>query len=244
MSNIPSFGNKNKTTREYELIEDGIYEARITRFVGLGVQEQPDYQGQAKDPAFKAMFEFELIDIDTKGEEVKAAGTPQEERAPLDPSPSCQFHDVFLFPGASRGKVFELCKVLDPSLEKVPTTLDWFEDKLGSVINVNVGNYTIQRGNNAGKKRNCVRGVSQVAKKYISQVGAARRDLVFFDPYEENDKMFSNFSSLFKYQRDMLVEAIDTAHIIYAGKEPADNRPTEQKAPKADAKATEEDRPF
>lgn len=239
MATIPSFGNKNTSTRDYDVLANGDYPARITRFVGLGVQEQPDYQGQSKDPAFKAMFEFELIGVDTSGTETKNG-----ETTPLEPTPSCQFHDVFLFPGAQRGKVFDLCKVLDPSIESVPKTLDWFEDKLGSIVNVNVGSYVIKNGPNAGKSRNCVRGVSPIAKMFQAQVGEARRDFVFFDPYEENDTMFANYSSLFKYQRDMLVDAIDSEHIIYAGKEAASNTPQEQKAPSDKQVDFDDDAPF
>lgn len=221
MSSIPSFNSKPKTIREYDLVPDGDYPARITRFVGLGVQEQPPFQGQAKDPAFKAMFEFELIGIDTSGVEVKNPGSDNEERTPLDPTPSCQFHDVFLFPGASRGKVFDLCKVLDASLDRVPGTLEWFEQHLGAIINVTVGSYTIKKGPNAGKQRNTVRSVSSIPKMFKSQVGDARREFVFFDPYAETDGNFAAYSSLFPYQRNMLEEAIDAEHIVYSGQEPA-----------------------
>jgi hypothetical protein len=221
MSQIPSFSSKPKTIREYDLIDNGDYPARITRFIGLGVQEQPPYQGTSKDPAFKAMFEFELIGMDTSGFEVTNPGTPEETRTALDATPSCQFNDVFLFPGASRGKVFELCQVLDPGMDKVPKTLDWFEGHLGDIVNVKVGRYTIKNGPNTGKERNTVKGVSAVPSMFKNQVGEARRPFVYYDPYVETDKAFSAYSQLFNYQRTILEEAIDTEHIIYSGMEPA-----------------------
>jgi hypothetical protein len=221
MSSIPSFSSKPKIVREYNLIANGDYPARISRFIGLGVHEQPPYQGQAKDPAFKSMFEFELIGMDTSGEEITNAGTPEEERKPLDPTPSCQFSDMFLFPGASRGKVFDLCQVLDPSMDKVPRDLDWFEAHLGAIVNVKVGRYTIKNGPNAGKERNTVKGISAVPSMFKNQVGEARRTFVYFDPYVETDKAFSAYSQLFNYQRTMLEEALDHEHITYSGMEPA-----------------------
>lgn len=244
MSNIPSFGNKNKTVRDYDLIASGDYPARITRFVGLGVQEQPDYQGQAKDPAFKAMFELELIGVDTSGVEIKGEGTSSEERTQLEPTPSCQFHDVFLFPGAQRGKVFDLCKVLEPGIDRVPKTLEWFENKLGAIVNVNVGQYTVKNGPNTGKSRNCVRAISAIPKMFQEQVGEARRGLLFFDPYDENEEMFVNYSNLFKYQRDILAEAVDNEHIIYAGKDAAVITHDEQKVGKDAQVSEEEEKPF
>jgi hypothetical protein len=218
---IPSFSSKPKITREYKLIEDGDYPARVTRFAGLGVHPQPPFQGQEKDPAFKAMFEFELIGIDTSGFEVTDAGLDSEVRVALDPAPSCQFHDVFLFPNAGRGKVFELCQVLDATIMKVPKDLEWFEQHLGAIVNVKVGRYTIMKGDNAGKERNTVKGVSAVPSMFKSQVGEARRDKIFFNPYVETDQAFAAYSSLFHFQRGMLVDAIDSQHIIYSGMEPA-----------------------
>lgn len=243
MSNIPSFANTNKSIRSYDVLPSGDYPARITRFVGLGVNEQPDYQGTSKNPAFKAMFEFELIGVDTSGTETKDGETNA-----IEPTAACQFYDVFLFPGGSRGKVFDLCKVLDPSCQEVPNDLEWFKKALGSVVNVNVGSYKVKNGPNTGKFRNTVKGVSAIPKVFQSQVGEARRDFVFFDPYVETDAMFSAYSDLFRYQREILSDAVDSANIVYAGKEPAFNTAIEQKdltqAQKTNVSLDEEDIPF
>ena len=50
---IPSMSSSKKTRTVYDAIANDVYDARITRFIGLGVQEQPEWQGEKKSPAFK-----------------------------------------------------------------------------------------------------------------------------------------------------------------------------------------------
>ncbi|MFW3388334.1 UNVERIFIED_CONTAM: hypothetical protein RF648_20310, partial [Kocuria sp. CPCC 205274] len=66
---IPSSRSSKKSFTVYDAIPDGDYPARIVRFIGLGVQEQPEYKGEKKSPAFKATFALELIDVDATGTE-------------------------------------------------------------------------------------------------------------------------------------------------------------------------------
>ncbi|WPH64843.1 hypothetical protein [Vibrio phage vB_VpaP_SJSY21] len=224
MSTIPSNTSRKKTEYIYDIIPDGDYPARLVKFVGLGVQDQPDYQGQPKPPAFKASFAFELIGMDATGmiKKFDAAGELESEEA-MEPKPSCQFGDYYLFPGAQRGKVFDLCKVLDPSVTKVPGELSWFENQIGQIVSVTVGHYTVKNGPNKGRIRNTIRGVSAIPGMFKSQVGEARSDLLFFEPYADTPQLFEAYSKLYGFQREILAGAHDAANIPFAGKEPADN---------------------
>lgn len=223
MAKIPSTQKPSKFPKViYDVLEDGDYPARIVRYVGLGTQEQPEYQGQKKDPAFKCSFAFELIGVDATGKD--------EEGTPIDPRPACQFGDFYLFPGAQRGKVFDLCKVLDPKIERVPDDQTWFIERLGSIVNVQVGHYKTK----AGDKRNKIVGIGAVPTMFKNQVGEARLEYVGFDPYEDNLDMFQSYSKLFKFQRDILSEAFDAEHIPFAGKDPA--KQSEQASANSDTK--------
>lgn len=236
MSSIPSKRSSSAAKNNYNVLPDGEYEARLVRFIGLGMQDQPEWEGQKKDPAFKCSVQFELIGVD-------ATGTDSEGK-PLEPRPACQFKDYFLFPGAKRGNVFDLCQILDPTVDKVPGKLEWFIDQLGGVVNLTVGHYVTK----AGDKRNKIVKVGSVPAKYKGGVGPARCELVGFDPYEDSDTMFAAYSKLFKFQHQVLEEAHDSDNIPFAGKEPAklnqegeDTKPQTQTAAKV---ADEDDRPF
>lgn len=240
MSKIPQTNTRTKVT-VYDPIEGTIgtgegknykektvdLPARITRFIGLGVQDQPEWNDQKKAPAFKAAFEFELIGVSTKGRTIEHAGTSSEKVTELDERAACQFGDMFLFPGATRGKVFDLVQAVDPSVQAVPGDLGWFIDNmLDQVVNVRVGSYM----NKNGEIKNTIRSIGAVPSMFKSQVGPATRAFIGFDPYEDSDTMFAAYSKLFKFQRDLLVEAHDSDNIIFAGKEPdadADDKPAE-----------------
>lgn len=236
MSMIPTTRKNNTAKTTYDALPNDVYMARIVRFVGLGVQDQPEWQGEKKDPAFKCSFQFELLGVD-------ATGTDGEGK-PIEPRPSCQFADFYLFPGAKRGKVYDLCRVLDPSLEKVPGDLGWFLDKLGAVLNVNVGSYTAKDGT----VRNKILSLSPVPSMMRNAAPAARSEMVGFDPYADTPEMMSAYGKLFKFQRDMLGEAYDKQNIPFAGKEPAKNEDAKPAAPKAapqaNTNAYDEDVPF
>ena len=229
MANIPSTRAKNTSRTVYDVLPDGEYPARISRFIGLGVQEQPEWQGQKKDPAFKCQITFELIGVDTTGR--KYENDEDKVGKPIDPAPACQFKDYYLFPGAKRGGVFDLCQIIDPSLTAVPRSLDWFVDNLGAIVNVRVGHYV----NKMGVKRNKIVAVTPIPTMFKSQIGAARLETVGFDPYEDTPAMFSAYSKLYGFQREILSEAKDVANIPFAGKEPArmdnSNKPAQNQAP-------------
>jgi len=191
----------------YNPLKPDVYPARIVRFVGLGIQDQKEFQGQAKDPAFKCAIQFELIGVDATGVD--------SEGKPLEPRPSCVFQDYFLFPRATRGKVFDLCRAIDASIEASPSTLDWFIERLGEIVMVQVGNYTTKDG----VVKNTVQAVQPTPSFMKANIGEARSDLVGFNPYVDNEANLAAYSKMFKFQRGMLLEAHDSASIPFAGKE-------------------------
>lgn len=234
MANIPVTRSSAASKNVYNVLADGDYPARIVRFIGLGIQEQPEWQGQKKDPAFKCSIQFELIGID-------ATGVDGQGKA-LEPRPSCVFKEYFLFPGAKRGGVFDLVRVLDPSLEKVPGQLGWFIGQLDSIVNVTVGHYITK----TGEKRNKVVNVSAIPGMFKSQVGPARCELVGFDPYEDTPEMFGAYAKMYKFQHSILAEAHDRANIPFAGKEvpkpdSGDSKPAPTATPTTVA---DDDKPF
>lgn len=196
---IPTSRTSTKTT--YLPVEAEIYEARIVRVVGLGVQSQPPYQGQEKDPAFKLALTYELI-----GENAKSLDEKGEIVENID-RPSCVFGDMFLFPGAKRGKVFDLCQIADPSLNSVPKTLDWFfENLLGLPVNVEVNQYK----NKHGDIKNGTRSITKMSKRYADRLDAARCDLVGFNPYTDDEESKIAYAKLYPFQRNtVLPEALD-----------------------------------
>lgn len=197
----------SRPTNTYNALADDVYPARIVRFVGLGIQDQPEFQGQKKDPAFKCAIQFELIGVD-------ATGT-QPDGSPIDPRPACVFQDYFLFPGASRGKVFDMCRAIDASMTAAPRNLDWFIDNLNSIVMVQVGHYVTKDGT----RKNKVVAVQPCPGFMKGNIGPARTDIVGFIPYSDSEANLAAYNKLFKFQRDMLTEAHDVASIPFAGKE-------------------------
>lgn len=240
MSKIPTMRTSSAKKVTYEAIADDIYEARLVRFIGLGVQDQPEWNNEKKDPAFKVSLQYELIGMDAIG--VDAEGKP------VDPRPSCAFQDVFLFPGGQRGKVYDICRAMDPSVERVPNNIDWFLDKLGAPLMVEVGHYVAKDGT----KKNKVVGVSGMSARVRNSLPAARSELIGFDPYQDTPELFNAYGKLPKFQREILTEAHDAKNIVFQGKEPpkqegngqAASRPTAPASTGSTAPQAGNDMPF
>lgn len=214
---IPSTSSSKKSRTVYDPVENDVYDARIVRFIGLGVQEQPEWQGEKKSPAFKCSVAFELIDVDATGRTFE--GDDDRVGKPIDPRPSCMFKDYYLFPGAKRGGVFDLCKAIDPTITEVPRNLEWFIDHLNEVVSIGVGSYTTK----AGITRNKVTSVGAVSSRNKPKVGEARSEIVGFNPYIDTPDMVQAYSKVYKFQRDILSEAHDSKNIPFAGKEPVND---------------------
>lgn len=213
MAKIPTAPRaSNKTT--YDTLPKDLYPARMVRFVGLGTQPQPEYKGQAKDPAPKVAVMFELFDPET-GDVLDVRGVDSEGNEVF--KPSCVFTDMFLFPGAERGKVFDMSKALDSSVTKVADDFDWFIDRLGAPVMVEIDHYPKKDGT-VGTKISSIVPVSKMVAKSMPE---ARSELVGFDPYDGDvEKYKIPYAKLFGFQRDILKEALDSKHIPLAGTEP------------------------
>lgn len=216
---IPTTRTSNKSITVYDAIKDGDYPARIVRFIGLGVQDQPEWQGEKKSPAFKCSISFELIGMDATGVQYANEQDFNDKKngKALEPRPSCQFKDYFLFPGAKRGGVFDLCEYIEPGIKAVPNSLDWFIDRMDEIVNVRVGHYITK----TGVKRNKVVSVSAIPSMFKSQVGPSRCEKVAFNPYDSTEVGMAAYSKMYKFQRDILLEAHDVKNIPFAGKEVA-----------------------
>lgn len=239
MAKIPSTKTSSTKKTTYPHIEPNRYPARMVRFIGLGVQDQPVWKDQVKEPAFKVSIAYELYDPETL-KPLSVIGVDSEGNE-TEPRPSCVFQDYFLFPGAKRGKVFDLCQAIEPSLQKSPDDIEWFIERLGTPLTVTVDTYPRKDGTFGNK----VTDVSGMAAFMAKQLEQARTKLVGFDPYESEDKMEDAYAELYPYQRTILEDAHDAKHIPLAGKEPKKFE-KEAGAPHAakDEQADDDDRPF
>lgn len=226
MSMIP----ETQSTRKYnyEAMADGEYEARIVRVAGLGVHPQEPWVDRKtgvvtqKAPAFRLDLAFELIGQDTKG-------TDSEGKA-IDPKPACLFKSYVVNPRAKNSGILDLIKMIDPSIQTLKNDLNWIRDKLlGQPVNILANSYT----NKAGQVKNGIKTISAIPTKYREAVGAARCELVFFDPYVETDASVESYANLFPFQRNMLTVAIDAKNIPLQGREVVKGTDTEQKEPSA-----------
>lgn len=224
-----------KASTKYNALPADVYPAKAVRFIGLGMQDQPEFQGQKKNPAFKVMIQFELLGVDSTGT------TPDGTPIPAG-TPACVFSEYYLFPNASRGKVFDLVRAVDPSLQAVPSTIDWFgENLLDKGLFVNVGSYT----NKNGEVKNCVNGISPAPTMMVNNFPQRRADLVFFNPYDGSETALASYEKLYKFQRDLLMEAHDASHIPFAGKEVVFNKEGEKPLTTATSSADiSDDTPF
>lgn len=214
MAKIPTQQRTNTNKTTYETLPEGLYPARLVRFVGLGTQPQKAFQGQAKDPAPKVTLMFELFNPET-GEPLDVKGVDSEGTEVL--RPSCVFSEMFLFPGAERGKVFDMSKALDSTVKKVADDFDWFIERLGSPVMVDIGHYP----KNDGTTGTSVKSIVPIAKMVSKSMPEARSELVGFDPYSTDiEKNQIAYAKMFNFQRKILEEAIDAKHIPLAGTEP------------------------
>lgn len=221
MSMIPEAQSTRKFN--YTPVADGEYEARIVRVVGLGVHNQDPWVDRKtgavtpKAPAFRMDLAFELIGIDTQGTD--------SEGKPIDPKPSCQFKSYTVNPRAKNSGMLDLIKMIDPSVQSLKGNLEWYKDMLlGQPVNLVVGSYV----NKAGETKNSIKSIAPIPTKYRSGVGAARSELVFFEPYTDNDANVAAYSNLFPFQRNMLTLANDAKNIPLAGREVVKASDTEQ----------------
>ena len=209
----------SKKVFQYDTIKDSDYSARIVRISGLGVQKLKPWNGQAKRPAFRIAVQFELLGVETTGKVIENKGALDESVTDMTPKPACMFKTYSVFPGGSRGSLFDLLAAVDPTLKAVPQSVEAILEYINSVVSVRVGSYTTSNQGEAITK-NCINGVFAIPTKYAAQEPAAQSPLVTFNPYDKSEDAFVAYSKLFKFQQKMLTEAVDAEHIPHAGKEP------------------------
>lgn len=212
---IPSTPSNSKKTK-YKVLEEGLYPARLVRFVGLGVQPQPEFQGQAKSPAFKVAAQWELYDDNDPTVMLRAVEINEEGKEVPTERPSCMFQEMFLFPNAERGKVFDMCKAFDNTIAKSPDNLEWFFDRLGQAAMVLVKKYPKKDGT-FGNSITGVQGILPMVAKMMPQ---ATSTLVSFNPYADDEDNKVAYAHMYNFQRDILKQAEDAKNIPLAGTQP------------------------
>lgn len=153
-------------------LEPGSYPARLVSIVGLGLQEQRPYLGQAKDPAYEINITYELLDEFMVDEE----GNPDETK------PRWISETIPLFNlAADRAKSTKRYLALDKDQAYEG---DWTQ-LLGKACSVTI----VQnpgKGQNAGKVYNNVAEISAMRPKDEENAAPLVNDAFFFD-YETPD---------------------------------------------------------
>jgi hypothetical protein len=199
MAKINSAGNGSKF--KYSILEADVYEARVTRFVFVGVQPQRAFQGQEKPDTLQAKVAFELI-----GETVTVTdGDGKEETRP-----AVVFMDINVgAAGLTRGKAFDLINAGLGAEETFDDTA-LYKDVLNTPVAVTVGTYEDKR---TGDTKNCVNGVGPMGKRAKEKLEDSTVDNIFFDSYEDTEGMKEVFAGLGNFVQDTIKKAKDSNFI-------------------------------
>lgn len=224
----------SKFKKNYDLLKKDDYDARITRVVMLGRQEftYTDRKTGVTETKQNYAIElaYELIGVD-------ATGTDHEGK-PLEPRPSCMFQRYKLIPNSTRGNFLDIIKMVDPSVAKQPNDPDWLRDHLlGQPVNLSVDVWTSKDGTKSGNNFT----VSPIPSKYRSGVGEPRSDVLYFEPYTDNDSNTQAYQKLYPYQRTALAEALDKEVIPFAGREVTKPGDSEQNEGRASVETTNQE---
>lgn len=188
--------NNTGSQYTYSAIEDDVYEARLARFVLVGMQPQRAYEGKAKPDAILAKCGFELI-----GETV----TVTDKDGNSEERPAMVFYDIVVpAGGCTRGKLFDMIQALGCGEETFHDSEE-YKDLVGLPLMVDVGHYT----NKDDKQVTCVNGVSKMTKKNKANLDDLSVDPVFFCCYTDSDDMKQTYAGLGKFLQDKMSEASD-----------------------------------
>jgi hypothetical protein len=200
MAKIQAAGSGSKFS--YSLIEPDTYEARITRFIMVGVQPQPAYQGQAKPDSLQAKLAFELV-----GETVTVTNSDdgsEEQR------PAVVFNDINIpAAGITRGKAFDLINAAIGAGETFDDT-EKYKDVMNAGVSVTVGTY---KNKKTGNDVNCVNAVGALGKRSKEKLEDSTMDVLFFDCYEDSEAMKEVYASLGKFIQGKIKDAADAQFI-------------------------------
>ncbi len=192
MSVIPVYNNAKKNKKF--VLQAGSYPARLTSVIGLGIQEQEPYKGEAKSPAFTIDTAYAVYDPATlEPIYLKRDGEATEMQV-------LTFRSFNLFPGAQRGHAFDWCKAFDPTISEVPSDLSWFMHKLNEGVMVNIVNYETKQG----EQRHKILSIQSMPLMIANQLPETNVELKAFDPY-----MDVELEHLFPHQVNTLSKALD-----------------------------------
>jgi hypothetical protein len=200
MAKINSAGGGSKFS--YSLIEEDTYEARITRFVFVGVQPQRAFKGKEKPDTLQAKLAFELI-----GETVTVTNL---EDGTEEQRPAVVFMDINVgASGLTRGKAFDVVNAALGADETFDDTAK-YKDVINCPIAVTVGTYDNKR---TGEKANCVDGVGALGKRAKEKLEDSTVDTLFFDCYEDDEASKISYAGLGNFVQDTIKKAKDSNFI-------------------------------
>lgn len=194
-------GSQKANTNTYSLLEDDVYDARITKVVFLGMQAQRPYMGKEKPDALQAQVTFELI-----GEVITQTNSEGETKD--FPATISQIYNVPAG-GCAMGKLVALLSAAVGAEETFEDTDD-YESLLNQAVSVNVGSYESKK---TGRKHNCINGVAALGKRTKEKLGEASSDIQFFCCYADSDDMKTGWTNLFPYVRKIVEKATDGQYI-------------------------------
>ncbi|MFW3388473.1 UNVERIFIED_CONTAM: hypothetical protein RF648_21025, partial [Kocuria sp. CPCC 205274] len=108
---------------------------------------------------------------------------------------------------------------------------------LNAPVNLSVDVWTSKDGSKSGNNFT----VSPIPAKYRAGVGEARSDILYFEPYTDNDENNQAYQKLYPYQRTALAEALDKDVIPFAGREVVKAGDTEQKEGRSSVETTNQE---
>lgn len=150
-----------------EPIEAGTYPARLVHVIDLGLQPQPDWQGQAKPPAYKLLTTYELLDefmLDEDGEELTDK--------PRHLSENFALYNL----EQDKAKSTKRYLALDPSQAHAGNWAALVETPVNLTVVQNAG-----KGNNAGKIYNNIAGTSPMRPRDAAKAPPLVNAPVIFD---------------------------------------------------------------
>lgn len=171
--NSAKTSNKNAPTPEA-----GMQLAIITQIVGLGLQPQRPYQGQAKPPAKMIRITYELPN-DTRdfGGELKPLVLSEE----------------MPFSGNEKSRLYKRVTGIDPALAQSKGDLSWF---VGKPVMVNIV-HKVGTGTNAGRVFANIQTVTPVMKG-LPVPSAPFNTTFIYDPYNHDESVFQQLPDFLK----------------------------------------------
>jgi len=138
-----------------EILEAGVYPGRLVQVIDLGMQEQRDWQGEAKGPKYELMATYEFSDEfmkDEDGEDILDKPRWLSETFP------------FFNLGAEKAKSTLRYNALDPNGDKKGDWSKLLSTPVNITVIVNAG-----KGKNTGKFYENIAGISPMRAKDVDK---------------------------------------------------------------------------